>query len=224
MYLPHPQKVLPPPPFFSKKIPPNLLPSPLPKPGVPNLSKQMNDQDHLEGILSGDREAYRKTWNGLLPSIRRLVGKQGFRGDAEDLLSEAFIRLYQRAKQPGFRLTSKLETYLYGICRNLIGSQGQKLSYRRERTFADDAKYRNEPIPERDEKSETLETLLGKAMLQLDEPCRALLEHYFLEELSRKETARALGYSETHVSHKCKDCLNKLKKRMMDDPEFRDLF
>ena len=185
----------------------------------------MSDDEILKGILNNNPEAYRQLREKLLPIVRKFMGAKPPREDVLDVLDYAVEVFYEKIRKPEFELTSKLSTFLHGICQRLIWNRETKKSSTHERTSDDFAKFINgQVLPETDFANVNLEALLNIAMMKLDEPCRKLLQAYYLEELPRKEVALKLDYTETHVSHKSTDCLIKLKKLMMGLPGYGDLF
>lgn len=78
------------------------------------------DQELLYRIQSGDRDSLVSIYKSQYSMIRSYVIKnQGREEDAEDLLQDALIVLWQKVQQGNFVLSSKLSTYIMAICKNL---------------------------------------------------------------------------------------------------------
>lgn len=81
---------------------------------------QSKDHELLDRIRSGDRSALVDIYKSQYSMIRSYVIKnQGREEDAEDLLQDALIVLWQKVQQGNFVLSSKLSTYMMAICKNL---------------------------------------------------------------------------------------------------------
>lgn len=186
----------------------------------------MADIDDLNDILEGDPGTFRRIRQVMLSYIRNLLADNNLSfEDPEDIFQDALFKLFEKSKKSDFQLSSKVETYLYSISKRLIWNLRTKKSTTHENTSEDITKYSNESVvPDMDFADVEKEVLTDKAMMRLDESCRRLLQFYYLDELSRRKTAQELGYTETHVSHKKKDCLKKLKEEIMKFPEARELF
>ncbi len=188
-------------------------------------TNRMGDDEIIKGILANDPEAYRQLREILLPIVRKLMDAKAHHEDVLDVLDWAVEVFYGKIRKPGFELSSKLSTFLHGICQRVIWNRGTKKTSTHERTSDDVAKYSKEQVLlETNFDDVGKEALLNVAMMRLDEACRKLLEAYYLDELPRKKIASELGYTETHASHKKMDCLKKLKPLIMSLPGYKDLF
>ncbi|MEJ0083215.1 MAG: sigma-70 family RNA polymerase sigma factor [Puia sp.] len=80
----------------------------------------MTDEKIIEFIRTGKTDS---ALNGLyenFPMMRKLIlSKGGCLRDAEDIFQEALIILINKVRKSDFKLTSKLSTYLFSVCRFL---------------------------------------------------------------------------------------------------------
>ena len=146
--------------------------------------KQLNDNELIKGIVSGNPEAYRQLRAMMVPSIRKLIGSKGNDQEVLELVSEAINILYEKVRMDGFQLTSKLKTYLYGICQRKLWNQLAKKSpskYNTSEAF-DKLKDKYQVHPDTDFAAIALKALVNKAVMQLGETCRKLIELYYLEQ------------------------------------------
>lgn len=92
-------------------------------------------------LLSGDRVGVTRMYAELFPAIHKLVRDYGGpKEEAEDVFQDAVIVVYEKARKPGFQLTSQFSTFFYGVCYNLLMSRRQKKSAS-EVTISENAKY-----------------------------------------------------------------------------------
>jgi len=143
---------------------------------------ETNEQKLLEGLALNDRKAietiYKQHYN-MVQSL--IINNNGNPDDARDIFQEAMIVLYEKVKTGTFELHCQLKTYLYSVCRRLWLkrlSQLQKLS--------PDIQNLEETVPVEEElelhAQRSLDfQVMEKSMKNLGEPCKSLLEAYYLK-------------------------------------------
>lgn len=171
----------------------------------------MPDQQLLDLIRTGRSNKALDTLYRHFPMIRKMIRSNGgHASDAEDIFQEGMIILVRNIQQPDFSLTSKLSTYLYGICRLL---------------WKEELRRRNRPIPptlmqdageeQIDEEKEQRARLAEKALDELGERCRELLLLFYHGGLKLKDIAARMGYSAENTARNQKyKCLEAAKLRL----------
>src|SRR5690606_22539860 len=108
---------------------------------------------------------------------------------------EAMIVLYEKAKTPGFELNCLLRTYLYSVCRRLwLKRLSQSNRYIPEINGLQDTVPVEDDIEAQEQRNEEFLTM-EKALGSLGEPCKSLLESFYLQKKSMSEIAAAFGYT-----------------------------
>jgi len=192
------------------------------------MAKQVfmtNDQALIDKIREGNGEALRHLYKKYYPVILRLITQNsGDEEDAEDIYQEALIVLYEKAKDPDFKLSSSLKTFLYSISRNKWLYKLRKeglgtVSFNEVEDYieiADEAKEFDSEIIDYD-------NLLGEALKKMDDTCRKLLEYFYYHKLSLETIAQKLGYNNGNTAKAKKNkCMNKARaiaKDLMDKYE-----
>lgn len=161
-------------------------------------SRESNNEvfsPHL--FVQGDQGAFRYVFdihlNPLCYFAEKLVGQ---RQDAEDIVSQAFYKLWQRHKD--FFHIAAIRSFLYTTVRN------QCLDYLKHRAVVNSAEEQLS-LPLSDASIEAhmyqaeLLQLIYQEISQLPPKFRRILELSFLEELSAAEIAQRLGKTETHI-------------------------
>lgn len=174
------------------------------------------DRELLLGLTRNDDRALATIYTENYPSILRMVLQyNGSEDDAKDLFQEAMIILYEKAQKGEFDLYSKLKTFLYAVCRHLwlkklqTGSWQLALPDELEEVLpADDTS----TMAEHEEKDQQFR-VMEKTMGNMGEPCKTILEDYYIRKLSMQDIAEKFGYtnSENAKNQKYK-CLMRLKK------------
>src|SRR5690606_3736649 len=173
-----------------------------------------SDRKTLTGIASGDAGALKALYRDYFPMVLHMVVQNsGTAEEAKDVLQEAVIVLYDRISQGKFELNSKLKTYLYAVCRRLWLKQLGGY----ERTFQDVTHY-EETIPVEDdlavhEEKDQQMALMELALNQLGEPCRSIIQEFYVMGRSMQEICEKFGYTNADNAKNQKyKCLQRLKK------------
>jgi RNA polymerase sigma factor (sigma-70 family) len=139
----------------------------------------------------------------------------GDEADAADVFQEAMVVLFEKARSEDFRLTCKIGTYLFAICKHLWY---KKLEQRKRMPGAGivnpedhDAAYEDD-IKVHEEREEHY-AQLDVALDALGEPCRSLLRAYYHQDKSMQQIAQDFGYTNPDNAKTQKyKCLMRLKK------------
>ena len=178
----------------------------------------MNISDHeqilLQGVATNDKKAIETIYRENYGSIQSFIVKNnGYPDDARDIFQEAMIVLFEKATSGSFELTCQIKTYLYSVCRRLWLKRLQQLQ-----RFNPSVEILEETIAVEDElethnkRNEDL-ILMENALMKIGEPCKSLLEAYYLQKKSMPEIADFFGYTNADNAKTQKyKCLVRLKK------------
>ena len=142
-----------------------------------------------------------------------ILNNNGSYDDARDIFQEAMVTLYEKAKSESFVLTSQIKTYMYSVCRRLWLKRLQQMG--RYVTPSDSLE---ETVSVEDdidfhEKQNADFAIMDRALNSLGEPCKSLLESYYLQKKGMHEIATAFGYTNADNAKNQKyKCLMRLKK------------
>ena len=170
----------------------------------------------LAGLAAGDRQATEQVYRQQWPVVSHWIRNQGGLGtDAADIFQEAMVILYEKAQQPDFRLSCRIGTYLFSICRHLWLKRLQQLQKAPLRLPEDedatDWQY-EEDISMHQEREQHYQQL-NAALDQLGEPCSSLLRAFYHQSRSMQDIAAAFGYTNPDNAKTQKyKCLTRLKK------------
>jgi RNA polymerase sigma factor (sigma-70 family) len=174
------------------------------------------DRELLEGLAHHDEEALQLLYKEYFPMISRMVFQNhGDESDAKDLFQDTLIVLYEKSKDPVFVLECKLKTYLYAVGHRLWLKQ----LHQRQKQFIDHVSDEEEIAEdinsdiEAHEAKEARFRIMNVSMAKLGEPCKSLLESFYLYKLSMQEIAEKFGYTNPDNAKTQKyKCLSRLKK------------
>jgi len=168
----------------------------------------------LKGLAANDTEAIETIYRDNFSAIKSYIIKNnGYTDDALDVFQEAMIVLFEKVKSGSFTLSCQLQTYLYSICRRLWLKKLQK-----QNRFNPSVETIEEIVPVEDdlefhEKKNNDFLFMESALAKIGEPCKSLLEAFYLEKKTMPEIAEAFGYTNADNAKTQKyKCLVRLKK------------
>ncbi|RFM28749.1 RNA polymerase sigma factor [Deminuibacter soli] len=173
-----------------------------------------NEQILLKGLANNDTKAIDTIYKDNFKMVQAFIlHNNGTYDDARDIFQEAMITLYEKAKSESFVLTCQIRTYLYSVCRRLWLKRLQQLG-----RFGLQVENFDETVPveedlEMHEKRNAEFAIMDRALGSLGEPCKSLLEAYYLQKKDMSEIAAAFGYTNADNAKNQKyKCLMRLKK------------
>jgi RNA polymerase sigma factor (sigma-70 family) len=178
------------------------------------------DSKLLEGLRNGDDSALEDLFYKNRRPIAALVTRNhGTVDDAEDVLQEALIILWERVHKGTYEYQAKLSTFIYATAKNIwlrrLARQRRELPSVQE-TFEIPVTDSN-PIEELEENERIV--AVQHAMEKIGNPCRDLLLLYYWEEQSMEEISRQLGFANADTvkskKYQCKKALEKLVKKAL---------
>ena|SRR5690606_2024864 len=147
------------------------------------------------------------------PMIFHLIcSNTGTEQEAKDVYQEAIIAFYEKVKQPDFVLTCKIKTYLYAVCRRLwlkrLGEKKRFQGIEEVETF-----FGIDDDMEEIEDNERSFQLMKRALDELGEPCKSIIEDFYIADLTMDEIRDKFGYTNSDNAKNQKyKCLQRLKK------------
>ncbi len=178
------------------------------------MSTIEQDQLLLKGLALSDKSSIELIYRDNYQIIQSfIINNTGSVDEARDIFQEAMVVLFEKSKDINFSLTCQLRTYIYSICRRLWLKRLQQLS-----KFSSKMDGLEELIPveeeiEEHEKRNADFLLMEQAMQKIGEPCKSLLDAYYLQKKSMQEIAGEFGYTNADNAKTQKyKCLVRLKK------------
>ena len=172
------------------------------------------DREVVLGILNNSEDALNKLYVGYFPMILQFIlNNNGDEDDAKDVYQEGIIVLYNKIKSGDFELSSKLKTYLYSVCRRIWL---KKLSQQSKKTNNisdfEDVISTDVDIEDHEQKEEQFDKMQS-ALLHLGEPCKTIIQDFYINNLSMHDISEKFGYTNTDNAKTQKyKCLQRLKK------------
>lgn len=185
-------------------------------------SKHMQEENRwIQEVLAGDKQAYahiiNKYKNSLYGTILRMTRNPH---DAQDLVQEAFIKVYQQLEK--YNGTGSFSSWLYRVAINHCMDEFRKKRYRQSEIEDEMAINHNDPevVFLKKEKNRQLERLI--ATLPEDERLIILLR--YMNERSYDEISEMVELPLSTVRNKLHRAKKKMRKRVKHEGgDFHDM-
>ena len=179
----------------------------------------LTDDELLKGLADGSDDALTQLYRRYFPMVLHFVTtNSGSEDEAKDIYQEALIILYEKVRGGSFELHSLLKTYIYSVSRRLWLKQ---LSYKSrfmvndiETPATDSAAVgqMNDDLNDHEERDRQFD-LMSDSLDRLGEPCRTLLEDFYIRHLSMQDITEKFGYTNADNAKTQKyKCLMRLKR------------
>ena len=168
----------------------------------------------LEGLAREDKTSIEQIYRDNYTMVQSLIlNNNGTTDDAADIFQEAMIVLFEKSRSTDFELNCQLKTYIYSVCRRLWLKRLQQMQ-----KFGRQAEDAAEMVPVEDdleihEKRQVDFNIMENAMSKIGEPCKSLLEAYYIQKKNMLQIASEFGYTNADNAKTQKyKCLVRLKK------------
>lgn len=168
----------------------------------------------LKGLALNDRNSVETIYKLYYNMVQTLIiNNNGSADDARDIFQETVIVLYEKAKTGSFELNCQLKTYVYSVSRRLWLKKLQQMQ-----KFLPGMNNLEETVPVEEEIESHSQRnsefqVMEKALLHLGEPCRSLIEAFYLQKKNMADIAGHFGYTNADNAKNQKyKCLMRLRK------------
>lgn len=178
------------------------------------MKADTTEQALLKGLANNDSKAIDIIYKDNYSVVQSFIlQNNGTYDDARDIFQEAVITLYEKAQSPSFVLTAQIRTYLYSVCRRLWLKRLHQMGRYAGHVDGLEETVAVEEDLELHEKRNAEFAIMDRALNSLGEPCKSLLEGYYLKRMGMQELAENFGYTNADNAKNQKyKCLMRLKK------------
>ncbi|WGQ11611.1 sigma-70 family RNA polymerase sigma factor [Pedobacter gandavensis] len=172
------------------------------------------DREVVLGILNDSEDTLNKLYTGYFPMVLQFIlNNNGDEDDAKDVYQEGIIVLYNKIKGGNFELSSKLKTYIYSVCRRIwLKKLSQESRKTNNISDFEDIMAVEVDLEHHEEKDQQFDKM-NDALLHLGEPCKTIIQDFYINGLSMQEICEKFGYTNTDNAKTQKyKCLQRLKK------------
>ncbi|HRN55842.1 MAG TPA: sigma-70 family RNA polymerase sigma factor [Agriterribacter sp.] len=178
------------------------------------MNSNLKEQALIRGLSVNDKKAIETIYSDHYGAIQHLVlNNNGSEEDARDIFQEALIVLYEKSKSAEFELNCQVKTYLYSVSKRLWLKRLQKSSwYELQSNGFEETVYVEEDIGVHEKRNSEF-GMMELAMAHIGEPCKSILEAYYIRKQTMQEIAAYFGYTNPDNAKNQKyKCLVRLRK------------
>lgn len=150
--------------------------------------------------------------------VHLVCSNSGSEQEAKDIYQEAVMAFYERVQQPAFVLTCKIKTYLYAVCRRLwLKKLAEKKRFNGNIEDVETFLGIEDEMTGLFEKEKRLDRM-ENSLIGLGEPCRSILEDFYVKDFSMEDISSKFGYTNADNAKNQKyKCLQRLKKLFFEE-------
>ena|SRR5690606_5694666 len=174
---------------------------------------EYSDEALIAGIRQDDDRALRYLYKVHYPMVLHFImSNSGTPDEAKDIFQEGILVFYEKIKDGTLALTCQIKTYLYSVCRRLwLKKLAEKNRFSGVIDSENFISLDDETVMP--EETELKFSVMEQAMNQLGEPCRTLLEDFYIQARSMQDITEKFGYTNADNAKNQKyKCLMRLKK------------
>ena len=178
------------------------------------MSNNQKEQELIKGLALDDKTAIETIYKDNYGLIQNMViNNSGSEDDAKDIFQEALIVLYEKSKSGVFELNCQVRTYIYAVSKRLWLKRLQNRSrYDIIENGAEEAVTVEDDIVQHEKRNSQF-GMMEHALAMIGEPCKSLLEAYYIGKQNMQEIAVAFGYTNADNAKNQKyKCLMRLRK------------
>jgi RNA polymerase sigma factor (sigma-70 family) len=167
----------------------------------------------ISGLRNDDDKALAYLYKLHYPMVSHFIlSNSGTSDEAKDIFQESIMIFYEKIKDGSLELTCQIKTYLYSVCRRLwLKKLAEKNRFSGTLDSEDFISLEDEVVAP--EETEHKFSVMERAMNMLGEPCRTLLEDFYIKDNSMQDISEKFGYTNADNAKNQKyKCLMRLKK------------
>ncbi len=180
------------------------------------FSPSPSDQQLVAQLQANEREGFTFLYRHSYPAVERYVRQnQGTTDEANDVFQDTLLILLTNAREPDFKLTASLKTYVFSISKHLW----LKHLKQKSRHISIEA----DELAEKDDESASVSAnssafdVIGAVLSSVTARCLALLTALFFERKSIDTLVNEAGYTNRHTAQNQKyKCLEQARKHGRD--------
>lgn len=180
------------------------------------------DQMYIDGLLHNNSAIIKSIYKNFAPKIINYIkNNNGNFDQAEDVIQEVIIGLYNQAKTKGLQLTCPFDAYFFLLCKRKWLNELKKISYNTV-TIDDEKVSTNEALQQQvfqTEQFDEKQDLFNEQFKKLGAKCQELLQLSFVLK-TLEEVAEKLNVTYGYVRKKKSICTAELTQMIQQSPQF----
>ncbi len=178
--------------------------------------KKAEIRDEYERLLRYDSQIYQELYQYVFSKVAyNIISDGGDLNTARDIFQNALIVLLERLKNNDFMLTCTAGSYLHSVSVNIWRNLKRKLVQRVIQVEISDFSNKLQESIYFEEIPHQYEKVAG-ILEKMGDPCKALLESFYFNQLSWEAIAEKFGYANAASARNQKyKCLERIRKELV---------
>jgi RNA polymerase sigma factor (sigma-70 family) len=183
------------------------------------------DQLYIEGLLQNNSSIIASIYKKFAPKVKNYIRtNSGDDDQAQDVIQEVLITIYNQAKTSGLQLSCPFDAYFFLLCKRRWLNELKKAS-NKEVTLQEDKVSIEESVQEMTLQTEVFDSkqsLFDEMFQKLGDKCQEVLKLSFVTK-TMEEVAEKLNVTYGYVRKKKSLCTGQLTEMIQQSPRFRSV-
>ena len=181
------------------------------------------DQMYIDGLLQNNSSIIQSIYKKFAPKVKNYIRtNSGDEDQAQDIIQEVLITIYNQAKTNGLQLSCPFDAYFFLLCKRRWLNELKKSS-NKEVTIGDDEVYKDEWTVETANQTEIFEekqSLFDEMFQKLREKCQEVLKLSFVTK-TMEEVAQKLNVTYGYLRKKKSLCTGQLTEMIQQSGKYK---
>ena len=183
------------------------------------------DQLYIDGLLQNNSKVIQEIYKKFVPKVKNYIRtNSGNDDDAQDVIQEVIITIFNKAKTKGLQLTCPFDAYFFLLCKRRWLNELKKSS-NKEVTLKDENVSIDESVQEMTFQTEIFDekqSLFDEMFKKLGEKCQEVLKLSFITK-TMEEVAEKLNVTYGYVRKKKSICTGHLTEMIQQSNRYKSL-
>lgn len=183
------------------------------------------DQLYIDGLLQNKSSVIDAIYKKFVPKVKNYIRtNSGNDDDAQDVIQEVLITIYNQAKTNGLQLTCPFDAYFFLLCKRRWLNELKKSS-NKEVTLQDENVSTDESVQEMTLQTEVFDekqSLFDEMFQKLGEKCQEVLKLSFVTK-TMEEVAQKLNVTYGYVRKKKSICTGQLTEMIQQSARYKSI-
>lgn len=183
------------------------------------------DQMYIDGLVQNNSNVIREIYKKFVPKVKNYIRtNSGDDDQAQDVIQEVLITIFNQAKTNGLQLTCPFDAYFFLLCKRRWLNEIKKAS-NKEVTLQDENVSIDESVQEMTFQTEVFDekqSLFDEMFQKLGDKCKELLQLSFVTK-TMEEVAEKLNVTYGYVRKKKSLCTGQLTEMIQQSPRFKSV-
>lgn len=180
------------------------------------------DQKYIDGLLNNNTFIIQAIYEKFVPKVINYIKQNsGDYNQAQDVVQDTLIAIYNQASQKQLKLTCPFDAYFFLLCKRKWLNELKKTAHK-EVTINEEVLYKGDDAQELAFETDVFsekQALFAEMFNKLGNTCKELLAATFKIK-SMEEVATSLGVTYAYARKKKSLCIGKLTKMVQGSPKF----